>query len=71
MLLNGVLRLSVGVGKPYQGEYVTELNVERFELREDGNIAFSHPKGTHDNVFWATAYRSLTFPFLLSNGDYA
>lgn len=41
--------------KPYQGEYVTELNVERFELRKDGNIAFSHPKGTHDDVFWATA----------------
>ncbi|MDH5754076.1 MAG: hypothetical protein OEY95_02555 [Candidatus Bathyarchaeota archaeon] len=41
--------------KPFQGEYVTELNVERFELRKDGNIAFSHPKGTHDDVFWATA----------------
>ena len=41
--------------KPYQGEYVTELNVERFELRKDGNIAFSHPRGTHDDVFWATA----------------
>ena len=41
--------------KPYRGEYVTELNVERFELRKDGNIAFSHPKGTHDDVFWATA----------------
>jgi len=41
--------------KPYQGEYVTELNVERFELRKDGNIALSHPRGTHDDVFWATA----------------
>jgi hypothetical protein len=41
--------------KPYQGEYVTELNVERFELRKDGHIAFSHPRGTHDDVFWATA----------------
>jgi hypothetical protein len=41
--------------KPYQGEYVTELNVERFELRKDGNIAFSHPRGTHDDVFWASA----------------
>ena len=40
--------------KPFQGEYVTELNVERFELRKDGNIAFLHPKGTHDDVFWAT-----------------
>jgi hypothetical protein len=41
--------------KPYQGEYVTELNVERFELRKDGNIAFSHPRGTHNDVFWAKA----------------
>jgi len=41
--------------KTYRGEYVTELNVERFELRKDGSIAFNHPQGTHDDVFWATA----------------
>jgi len=41
--------------RPYRGEYVTELNVERFEVRKDGSLAFSHPKGTHDDVFWATA----------------
>lgn len=41
--------------KPYRGNYVAELNVERFELRKDGNIGFSHPRGTHDDVFWATA----------------
>ena len=41
--------------RPYQGEFVTELNVERFELRKDGNIAFSHPRGTHDDCFWAAA----------------
>lgn len=41
--------------KPYRGNYVAELNVERFELRKDGNIAFNHPRGTHDDVFWATA----------------
>jgi len=41
--------------KPYRGEYVAELNVERFELRKDGNVAFNHPQGTHDDVFWATA----------------
>ena len=41
--------------RPYQGEYVAELNVERFELRKDGSIAFNHPQGTHDDVFWATA----------------
>jgi phage FluMu gp28-like protein len=41
--------------KPYRGEYVAELNVERFELRKDGTIAFNHPQGTHDDVFWSTA----------------
>jgi phage FluMu gp28-like protein len=34
--------------------YVAELNVERFELRKDGAIAFSHPQGQHDDTFWAT-----------------
>ncbi|MFQ5759275.1 MAG: terminase large subunit domain-containing protein, partial [Candidatus Bathyarchaeia archaeon] len=29
--------------RPYRGEFVTELNVERFELRKDGSIAFNHP----------------------------
>ena len=41
--------------KPCIGEWVTELNVERFELRKDGSIALNHPSGTHDDVFWATA----------------
>ena len=41
--------------KPYRSEWVTELNVERFDLRKDGSIGFSHPQGTHDDVWWATA----------------
>jgi hypothetical protein len=41
--------------RPYRGEFVTELNVERFELRKDGSISFNHPQGTHDDVFWAIA----------------
>jgi phage FluMu gp28-like protein len=41
--------------RPCRSELVTELNVERFELRKDGSIAFNHPQGTHDDVFWATA----------------
>jgi len=41
--------------RPYRGEFVTELNVERFELRKDGSIALNHPQGTHDDVFWASA----------------
>jgi len=41
--------------KPYRSEYVAELNVERFNLRKDGAIVFSHPQGAHDDVFWSTA----------------
>ena len=41
--------------KPYQGDICNEFNVERFALRKDGGLAFSHPQGTHDNVFWASA----------------
>jgi phage FluMu gp28-like protein len=41
--------------RPYRGDICTELNVERFELRKDGNIGYSHPSGTHDDVFWAIA----------------
>jgi len=35
--------------------YVAELNVERFTLRKDGTIGFSHPQGQHDDTFWGTA----------------
>jgi len=41
--------------RPYRSEWVSELNVERFELRKDGSIALNHPSGTHDDVFWAAA----------------
>ncbi|MCW4018010.1 MAG: terminase family protein [Candidatus Bathyarchaeota archaeon] len=41
--------------RPYQGDITSELNVERFDLRKDGTLGFSHPNGTHDDVFWATA----------------
>jgi Phage terminase-like protein, large subunit len=41
--------------RPYRGDLCTELNVERYELRRDGNIGFSHPQGTHDDVFWSIA----------------
>jgi len=34
--------------------YVAELNVERFTLRKDGTIGFSHPQGQHDDTFWST-----------------
>ena len=41
--------------RPYRGDICTELNVERYDLRRDGNVGFSHPWGTHDDVFWSIA----------------
>jgi len=32
-----------------------ELNLERFELTKTGQIMFSHPEGTHDDILWAVA----------------
>jgi phage FluMu gp28-like protein len=40
---------------PYRSEYVAELNIEKFKLMKDGTARFSHPQGTHDDTFWATA----------------
>jgi hypothetical protein len=39
--------------RPYRGDVCTELNIERYDLRKDGNIGFFHPSGTHDDVFGA------------------
>jgi len=33
----------------------SELNVERFELTKTGQVQFSHPEGTHDDILWAVA----------------
>jgi len=41
--------------KPYRSDLCSELNVERFELRKDGTVGFSHPNGTHDDVWWSIA----------------
>ena len=41
--------------RPYRGDICTELNIERFDLRKDGAIGYSHPHGTHDDVFWSIA----------------
>jgi phage FluMu gp28-like protein len=41
--------------RPYRGEFVSELHVERFQLKKDGTLMFSHPQSQHDDVFWATA----------------
>ena len=36
-------------------DLTSELNVERYELSKSGHIKYSHPEGTHDDVFWAIA----------------
>ena len=41
--------------KPYRGDICSEMNIERFELRRDGAISYSHPHGSHDDVWWAVA----------------
>ena len=38
-----------------RGDICTELNVERYDLRKDGTIGYSHPNGKHDDVFWSIA----------------
>jgi len=40
---------------PYDSDLIAELNLERFELSKSGRILFSHPEGTHDDRFWASA----------------
>ncbi|MFQ6064974.1 MAG: hypothetical protein ACE5L6_05810 [Candidatus Bathyarchaeia archaeon] len=40
---------------PRHVDLTAELNIERFELTKRGKIKFSHPQGTHDDVFWAVA----------------
>jgi hypothetical protein len=41
--------------RPYRSDICVELNLERFELRKDGTLGFSHPNGTHDDVFCSMA----------------
>ena len=41
--------------RPYRSDICSELNVEHYELRDDGNIGFNHPSGSHDDVFWSIA----------------
>ncbi len=41
--------------KPYRSDICSEFNVEEYQLRKDGNIGYSHPNGTHDDVFWSIA----------------
>jgi len=36
-------------------DLTAELNVEKYELMKTGHLGFSHPEGTHDDVFWSVA----------------
>jgi phage FluMu gp28-like protein len=40
---------------PYRGDICTELNIEKYHIRKDGTTGYSHPSGTHDDVFWSLA----------------
>ena len=40
---------------PFDVNLTSELNVERFELTKTGQVQFSHPEGTHDDILWAVA----------------
>ncbi|MGF3522066.1 MAG: terminase large subunit domain-containing protein [Candidatus Bathyarchaeia archaeon] len=41
--------------KPYHTDICTELNTEHYHLRKDNTIGFTHPHGTHDDIFWSIA----------------
>jgi len=43
------------VRKKQDIDLCTELNIEKFELMKTGHLRFSHPEGSHDDIFWATA----------------
>jgi hypothetical protein len=40
---------------PFDVDLTAELNVEHFELTKAGQVQFSHPDGTHDDILWAVA----------------
>jgi hypothetical protein len=40
---------------PFDIDLTGELNVEHFELTKTGQVQFSHPDGTHDDILWSVA----------------
>jgi phage FluMu gp28-like protein len=49
-------------------DLTAELNIERCEMAKTGHLSFSHPDGSHDDVFWAAAlgvYGAVQSPMLL------
>ena len=46
-------------------ELTSELNIEKHELLKPSHLRFSHPEGSHDDVFWSLAlavYASVQAP---------
>ena len=46
-------------------DLTSELNIEKYELLKTGHLRFSHPEGSHDDVFWSLAlavYASVKTP---------
>jgi hypothetical protein len=46
-------------------DLTAELNIEKYELMKTGHLRFSHPEGSHDDVFWSLAlavYASVQAP---------
>jgi len=39
----------------YDSDLINEMNSERYEMTNTGQIKFSHPRGTHDDRLWALA----------------
>jgi phage FluMu gp28-like protein len=50
----------VPTGKLGDIDLTAELNVEEYELMKTGHLGFSHPEGTHDDVFWSIALAVLS-----------
>lgn len=49
LMMNGLLTF------PFDINLTGELNVENFELTKTGQVMFSHPDGTHDDILWSVS----------------
>ena len=56
-----ILLSTTELGAPIPRRHLHGTNVERYDLRKDGNVGFSHPWGTHDDVFWSIALGGLCY----------
>ncbi len=54
----------------YDGELISEMNCEKFELNKTGQLIFSHPPGTHDDRLWAVALACHGVRFAASLTEY-